>query len=869
MARGKKRRGPTPMMEQWQAAKSDHPDALLFFRMGDFYELFGDDAVEAARVLELTLTSRDKDKEKGLPMAGVPHHALQGYLSRLIEMGYRVAVCDQLEDPKTVKGLVKRGVTRVVTPGVVVDDVALEPRRNNYLTAVWPGLNGYGLAYADITTGELRATIAPNLATAISELGRIEPREVLLPPACEPALEAVVRRGKGFASQLSVDDFDPKHALVGSRQRVVLEEVRRALGALGTYLARTRPRGDVVLGALVQYDLADYVVIDDTSFRNLELVATLVGGRRKGSLLALLDRTVTAMGARQLRRWLQRPLRSRELIEQRLEAVAELVDDAMVRDDLRGMLGDIYDIERLGGRIVAGLASPKDLANLRRSIGGLGRLREAMSRLEAPRMRTLADAMDPLQDIHERLAAAIAEDPAQSPAEGQVIREGFDAEVDELVELSRSGKDWMLRYEASERERTAISSLKVRYNRVFGYFIEVTRANLQHVPDDYIRKQTIANGERYFTMELKEYESRVLSAEDRRVRRETTVFESLRSELKTGAARILRTASRVADLDVLCGLADAAHRYGYRRPRLLDASARSLFLTACRHPVVERSELGETAFVPNDIVLDAGTLMLITGPNMAGKSTVMRQVALIVLMAQIGSFVPAEDAEIAIVDRIFTRVGATDDLSRGQSTFMVEMSETAHILRNATDQSLIILDEIGRGTSTFDGVSIAWAVAEYIHDTLGARTMFATHYHELTELARTRENVRNVHVAVREWNEEIVFLRQLRDGGTNRSYGIAVGRLAGLPDAVLGRAREVLAALEQTDVSAPSTGPTPHQLPGASQLGLFQPADPPAAAAGEPSEVELAVARVDVGRTTPLEALKLIDRLQRKLARRG
>ncbi len=612
----------------------------------------------------------------------------------------------------------------------------------------------------------------------------------------------------------------------------------------------------MVLGALSTYTLADHVVIDETSFRNLEVLQTLVGRRRKGSLLGLLDRTVTAMGARQLRRWLQRPLRGRGPIEERLAAVAELHDSALTRDDSRCLLGEIYDIERLGGRVAAGLCTPKDLSNLRASLSGLNALREQLRGLCAHRLVHLAEAMDPLADIHAKLAAAIADEPAQSPAEGRVIRTGHDAEVDELVTLSKSGKEWILSYEQQLRQRTTIASLKVRYNKVFGYFIEVTRANLHLVPDDFIRKQTISTGERYFTMELKEYETKVLSAEENRVKRETALFEALRSELKHEAPRILRTAGRVADLDVLCGLADAAHRYRYVRPRLTDD--RTLVLEASRHPVVEQTLKGDEAFVPNDITLsDEHTLLLITGPNMAGKSTVMRQVALTALMAQIGSFVPADRAEIGLVDRIFTRVGATDDLSRGQSTFMVEMSETAFILRNATDRSLIILDEIGRGTSTFDGLSIAWAVAEHIHDEIRARTMFATHYHELCELTRDKPRVRNVHVAVREWNDGIVFLRKLQDGGTNRSYGIQVGRLAGLPEPVLQRARDVLAGIEKEDVVVPPTA--------AGQMGLFAPATVEASTG--PTEVERALSRVDVNRTTPLEALRLIDKLQQKLQR--
>ncbi|MFT5430840.1 MAG: DNA mismatch repair protein MutS, partial [Myxococcota bacterium] len=706
-------------------------------------------------------------------------------------------------------------------------------------------------------------TLAPDLAAAVAEISRVEPVEVLLPPSSEPALEAVVQRVGGCRTVLEVDRFDARQPEAKAAKNAD-EEVRRAIGGLSAYVQKTRPSGNVTLGHLQLHTLTDHLAIDDTSFRNLEIVKTLVGQRRKGSLLGLMDRTVTAMGARQLRRWLQLPLIERMQIEGRLDAVAELKADALVRDDLRTLLGDVYDIERLGGRLVAGVASAKDMANLRRSLGGLERLRETMTALTSDRLVQLADALDPLADIHAKLIEQIAEDPAQSPVEGRVIRDGFDNELDELVALSRTGKDWIVNYEADQRKQTNIPSLKVRYNRVFGYFIEVTRTNLKNVPDSYIRKQTISTGERYFTMELKEYETRVLTAEEGRVARETMLFETLRTQLKSQAARVLRTASRVADLDVLSALAEVAHELGYVRPQLFDDGR--LTLRDARHPVVERT-LGPGEYVANDIDLhtEGARLLLITGPNMAGKSTVMRQVALTVLMAQIGSFVPAAEAEIGLCDRIFTRVGATDDLSRGQSTFMVEMTETAAILKGATSRSLIILDEIGRGTSTFDGLSIAWSVAEYLHDMIGARTMFATHYHELTELARTREHVKNVHVAVREWNEEIVFLRKLKEGATGRSYGIAVGRLAGLPDSVIARAREVLARLESTDADT-DTSDGPRALrPAAAQLGLFGGPAPTAAAPSTTGLLDLAVAKIDVSRTTPLDALRLIDKWQRQL----
>jgi len=853
---------PTPMMLQWMEAKSAHPEAILFFRMGDFYELFGDDAVEASRVLELTLTSRDRNKEDGMPMAGVPHHQLQPYVQRLLDSGFKVAVCDQVEDPKKAKGIVKRAVTRIVTPGVVMNDIALEPTRNNYLCALWPGLNGYGLAYTDITTGEFKATLATDINALVAELGRIEAREVLVPPETEDRILATVVASGGVCSEWPVDAFSGRHA-VAQPYAALGDEPQRAVGAIGAYVDKTRPTGDVMLGSVESYALDTHLIIEETSYRNLEVVKTMIGGRRQGTLLGLLDRTCTAMGARQLRRWLQRPLRERIPIEERQDAIGELKDDTLGREMLRALLSKVYDIERLGGRVMAGLASPKDLANLRQSLENLSGLRTELGSFQAKRLTHLAETMDPLADIHKQLSDTLADEPAPSATDGRLIRDGFDAELDEFVHLTRSGKDWMLQYEQSERDRTGISSLKVRYNRVFGYFIEVTKANLQHVPDDYIRKQTLANGERYYTVELKEYETKVLSAEERRMARETQLFEELRATLQSQAARILRTAGRVADLDVLCALAEAAYRYGYVRPTLSDEHKR-IHLVACRHPVVEQSING-VEFVPNDIVLDADAerVILITGPNMSGKSTIMRQVALIVLMAQMGSFIPADEGEIGLVDRIFTRVGATDDLSRGQSTFMVEMSETADILRNATSQSLIILDEIGRGTSTYDGVSIAWAVTEFIHESVGARTLFATHYHELTELERTLPHVKNMHVAVREWNDEIVFLRKLQAGGTNRSYGIQVGRLAGLPETVLSRARERLSAFEARDTGSSSEeqSVSSHVSPG--QLGLF--GAPAPASAPEASALEMALKRLNLNRTTPLEALNLLSKWQRKL----
>ncbi|MBT9554872.1 MAG: DNA mismatch repair protein MutS [Myxococcales bacterium] len=859
------------MMQQWHEAKRSHPDCLLFFRMGDFYELFDDDAVQAARALELTLTSRDKDKENGQPMCGVPHHAAPGYLQRLLELGFKVAVCDQIEDPKQAKGIVKRAVTRVVTPGTVLEDAALDPRTSSFLAAIWPGLGGYGLVYADITTGEHRGTVCRDLAALASTLTRIEAREALIPHDVEAGVATVLARTNTVATRLPLDAFErtdggsppPK-----TRGVQLPDELRRAEAALASYIRSIRPRGEVALSELVVHDDAAHLVIDETSFRNLEIVKTIVGGRRSGSLFGLIDRTATAMGGRQLRRWLELPSRDRQVLEARLDAVGELARDGAFRVDVHDHLGRMFDLERLAGRLVAGVASPKDLAALRRSIAQLQPLRSRIVAAASLRLRDLGEQVDPLDDVLADLSATLADDPAASADEGRLIREGFDAEVDELTNLARAGKDWIAEYQAKERTRSGISSLKVSFNRVFGYYIEVSRTNLELVPKDYIRKQTVSTGERFYTLELKEYETKVLTAEDQRIARETAVFDSLRSRLRERSSRILRTASRVADIDVLTGLAVLAHEKGYVRPTLHDDGR--LILRGSRHPVVE-AVLPAGEFVPNDIDLhtDSRRVVLITGPNMAGKSTIMRQVALTVLLAQVGSYVPAVSAEIGLCDRIFTRVGASDDLSRGQSTFMVEMSETSAILRQATERSLVVLDEIGRGTSTFDGLSIAWAVAEHLNDVIKARTLFATHYHELTELARDRDTVKNVHVAVREWNDQIVFLRQLREGATNRSYGIQVGRLAGLPEAVVARAREVLARLEETDIKEHSVASPPSPAGKPEQLGLFGGPPKAAAPATGPSEVELQLARFDLNRSTPLEAMRLIERLQKRLSARS
>ena len=870
----------TPMMQQFLLAKAEHPDCIVFFRMGDFYEMFFEDAVEAAEILGIALTSRNKDADEPIPMAGIPHHAKNAYLRTLLEAGRKVAICDQVEDPKQAKGIVRREVTQVVTPGVVLDMESLEAGENNYLVAVCQGLQGHGLAVADVSTGEFRATLLADAGALESELLRLEPRELLVEPGGAGPLQAAVGRvtrgGGVVVDELDAAAFHPKAALERLKARALMpapgagvglaDEALRAAGALLAYLERTQQQLGVHLGALEPYEVRDHLVIDDAAKAHLELVRTLMEGRKKGSLLGVLDRTCTAMGSRRLRQWLLMPLLDVARIEARLDRVEALVAAPLERDELRGLLKRVHDLERLNSRVATGIASPRDLDSLRQSLESLPHIQRALRSLGVPALQPLAQAIDPLPDVQTRLAAALADEPPATLKDGGVIRQGYSAELDDLLGLARDGRSWIAEYEAEERRVSGITSLKVKYNRVFGYYMEVTKANLHLVPDRFIRKQTLANAERFFTPALKEFEEKVLHAEERRVALEVELFEALRADVAAERSRILATARAVADLDVTVALAEVAQRERYVRPTL-DASRR-LVLKASRHPVIEQTTT-DARFVPNDVTLDAddARLLIITGPNMAGKSTVMRQVALTVVLAQMGSFVPADAAHVGVVDRVFTRVGASDNLARGQSTFMVEMTETAHILKNATDRSLIVLDEIGRGTSTYDGVSIAWAVAEHIHDTVGARTLFATHYHELTDLVRTRPGARNLNIAVKEWKDEIIFLRKLLEGGTSRSYGIQVGRLAGLPDAVVSRAKEILSNLEIGDLDEEcqprlSHSPRGRRKVDSRQLNLFVAPTPPAAA---PSEVERRVRALDPDTLSPIEALNVLYELRKNL----
>ena len=869
----------TPMMQQYLEIKAQHQDAILFYRLGDFYEMFFDDAVTAAKVLGITLTSRNaKDDENRVPLCGVPYHAVTTYLARLIKAGFKVAICEQVEDPKEAKGVVKREVVRVVTPGLVTEEQLLDDKENRYLAAICRKGKIWGLSLLDLSTGEFLVSEREELAELLDELARMSPSEILLPEATgdDEGGGDHLRRSldqalpHGCRTPRPESSFYPEttrqalleHFRVANLAGFGCEEMKAGTAAAGSlllYLQETQKTDLGHIERLTPIELDQVLLMDDSSRRNLELTQTIVGGHREGSLLATLDLTATPMGARLLKKNLLLPLQDPTAINQRLDTVEELYRDSALRDTLRELLAKVYDLERLNGRVVLGSGNARDLTALRVSLAQLPSLKEALSPCSGL-LAAIGAELDELADLRELLAAAIRDDAPVSLREGNLIRPGFNAELDELAAILRDGKSLILGLEARERERTGINSLKIRFNKVFGYYLEVSKAQLAHVPDDYIRKQTLVNAERFITPELKEFEDKVTGAEERRLALEYQLFSEIRSRVAAESSRILATAGHLALIDFFCCMAEAAHRYHYTKPRVNDGQA--IVISEGRHPVIERA-LAAGRFVPNDVRLDqtADEVLIITGPNMAGKSTVLRQTALITLMAQMGSFVPAAEAEIGVVDRIFTRVGAMDDLRRGQSTFMVEMNETANILNNATERSLVILDEIGRGTSTFDGLSIAWAVAEELvnKNGLGVKTIFATHYHELTDLARTSERVKNFNIAVREWNDSIIFLHKLLPGGTNRSYGIQVAALAGVPAKVVARAKELLHNIEKGEftrhgepriATAPGRGKSRTHP---SQLTLFAPKD-------DPIREKLASLRPD--QISPLEALNLLYELK-------
>ena len=847
---------PTPMMARYLEVKAEHPGTLLLFRMGDFYELFYEDAELAAGALGITLTSRDKGSPNPVPMAGFPHHALRTHLSKLIRRGHRVAVCEQMEDPATAKGMVRREVTQVVTPGTLTDDDLLDPATSNFLAALHrPKKGGVGLAWLDVSTGRfVAADLAP--ADLPDELARVAPAELLIAegtaapeaavrPGClvteRPAFafgrDAAVERlrahfGTGTLAGFDLDDAGPGVA---------------AAAALLDYAAETQKAALPHIVKLAPYRCDDCLRIDGATRRSLELTRTLRDGGRAGSLLDVLDETRTAPGARRLADWLAEPLTDAAKIAARLDAVEELHDGARFRGDVREALGDAADLERLAGRAATRRASPRDLDALARTLALLPNVKDLLAGRSAARLGEVDAAIDPLPDLRDRLAAALADDPPAVTGEGGMIRPGFSGELDDLRALAKGGKEWIAGYRAKEADRTGIGSLKVGFNKVFGYYLEVTATHRDKVPDDYTRKQTLKDRERYVTPELKEYEDKVLRAEERAVALEQELFAALREEVAGHVPALQATAGALADLDVLACFAHLAAGRRYVRPELTDEP--TLEIVAGRHPVLDVLKPGGE-FVPNDTHLSpADRVHLITGPNMAGKSTYIRQTALIAVMAQCGSFVPADAATVGLCDRVFARVGAGDDLGRGQSTFMVEMTETARILNAATDRSLVILDEIGRGTSTYDGLSLAWAVTEHLHDAVRARTLFATHYHELTALDGDLPALSNRHVAVAERDGEIVFLHTIRDGAASQSYGIHVAKLAGVPRPVLDRAAEVLHRLEE------GAEPRRNGRKRERQPSLFLPELPP-------HPVLERLKGLDPDRLTPIEALQALGEMR-------
>ena len=890
----------TALMRQYLEVKAQYPDAIVFFRLGDFYEMFYDDAVYASRVLSLTQTTRDKGKENPVPMCGVPHHSARGYIARLTELGHRVAICEQLEDPKLVKGLVKRGVVRIITPGVILDEESLEPRAPNYVAAVAGDVrDGFGLAFIDVTTGDFRATEAATTEGLLDELARVDPREILLPRG-QGELAALIRRAYPRMAQTSINidgEPAPLHTLADGLgpglQREALARVPQASLAASRvlrYVRATQLSAPLPVVRLELFRRDEFLVIDEQARSHLELTETMLERKRQGSLLDTLDVTATAMGGRLLRRWLLFPLLDIARIRRRHDAIERLVEKQSAREAARKILSELGDIERLVSRARLGVASPRDLIVLGRSLQQLPDLAAALQQAIDPiaalaeqgRGADLLDlGQDLAQDIADRIVATLEDNAPAVTKEGGFIRPGVSTELDELRAVASGGRDQILAIEARERERTGIASLKVKYNSVFGYYIEITRTHLANVPADYTRKQTVANAERFVTAELADYEAKILGADERRVALELTLFASLRDRVGEAASRVLALAGRIAAADVVAALAEQAHRHGFCRPVVDDSEV--LELCDSRHPVVERLAAAG-GFVPNDLRLDTEReqILIVTGPNMAGKSTLIRQAALCVILAQAGSFVPARTARIGLCDRVFTRVGAGDNLARGESTFLLEMRETAHILRHATRKSLIILDEIGRGTSTYDGVSIAWAVAEHLHDVVGARTLFATHYHELCDLHDSHPRVHNVSVAAREWQGEVVFLRKLTPGGTSRSFGVEVAKLAGLPPAVVGRAHAILERL-QLGASSPRRPDEPHPaLPGqgeAPQLGLFEPRGPksgaaqsaavPDAFAGTEREAVAALRTADLDGLSPRAAWDLLAELRKKLTDGG
>ena len=866
----------SPMMQHYLETKKQYKDCVLFYRLGDFYEMFFDDAEIVSRELELTLTGKDCGQEKRAPMSGIPYHAADSYIAKLIEKGYKVAICEQVEDPKQAKGIVKREVIRVVTPGTVIESNLLEEKKNNYIMAIYKSGLYFGISVCDISTGEFLATQIVehnNFARLLDEISRYSPAEIIVSDMMfnsKTEIEKIKERFETYISKESEESFDGEYELLSGMYNIIDDKNEKiknlsdkklaiyAINALLKYLEDTQKTSLDHINTIKIYNTTRYMALDINARRNLEITEKMRDKSKKGTLLWVLDKTSTSMGGRLLRRWLNDPLIDRKEINDRLDAVEELKDSIILRGDVIEALKKVYDIERLAGKISYGNANGRDMISLKNSVKQLPEIKKVLSTTGAGLLKEIYENIDTLDDIYEIIEKSIVDEPPIGVKDGGIIKIGYDPEIDKLKLATTEGKKWILELEAKEREQTGIKGLKVGFNKVFGYFIEVTKSNLSMVPDRYIRKQTLTNCERYITEELKNLENQILGAEERVVTLEYNAFCEIRSSIEKQIQRIQKTATLVSTLDVLVSFATVAEDMNYVKPEVDNGGV--IDIKEGRHPVIEKM-ISNSNFVPNDTYLDeeGNRLAIITGPNMAGKSTYMRQVALITLMAQVGSFVPASYAKIGVVDKIFTRVGASDDLSMGQSTFMVEMMEVATILKEATKNSLVILDEIGRGTSTYDGLSIAWAVAEFIADKekCGAKTLFATHYHELTELENKVEGVKNYSIAVKEKGEDIIFLRKIVDGGTDESYGVHVARLAGVPQVVTKKANEILQSLERRNVLNNKIIEQTPKKESADQINMYN---------YKIAEVAHEIDRIDFNQLTPIDALNTLVKIKEKLS---
>ncbi len=865
----------SPMMQRYLETKEQYKDCILFYRLGDFYEMFFDDAITAARELEITLTGKDCGQEERAPMAGVPHHAAEMYISRLIAKGYKVAICEQLEDPKNAKGIVKRGVIRVVTPGTIVESNMLEERKNNYIMSIFKSGIYFGIGVCDISTGEFYAAEIKdnnNFPQLLDEIARYTPSELVINSNladCTEEMSKIRERFQCYITRFQDKFYDSKPDIIKLRFNLVdpnqklIENIEErsfavaSINALIEYIEQTQMTSLDHINKITIYQISKYMSLDINARRNLEITEKMRDKSKKGTLLWVLDKTSTSMGGRHLRRWLNDPLIDTLEINRRLEAVKELKENVMLRGDVIDNLKKVYDIERLAGKMAYGNANARDMITLKNSLARLPEVKSVLQTSESPMLKDIYDNLDELQDIYELIEKSIVDDPPMTVKDGGIIKLGYDEEVDKLKTATTEGKNWIIQLEAEEREKTGIKNLKVGFNKVFGYFIEVTKSNLDQVPERYVRKQTLTNAERYITEELKNLENQILGAEEKVVSLEYDLFTKIREEIAKNIRRLQKTATMVSTLDVLASFAQVAEDMNYCMPQVDNSGI--IDIKGGRHPVIEKM-LGAGEFVENDTYLDKNEnrLSIITGPNMAGKSTYMRQVALITLMAQVGSFVPAEEAKIGVVDKIFTRVGASDDLSMGQSTFMVEMMEVATILKEATQNSLVILDEIGRGTSTYDGLSIAWAVAEYIanKEKCGAKTLFATHYHELTELEEKIEGVKNYSIAVKEKGEDIVFLRKIVRGGTDESYGIHVARLAGVPKLVTEEANKILKSLERKNILTGKKEEKKDKKQVEGQFDMYN---------FKLAEIAHEIDKINLNELTPIDALNTLVRIKEKM----